>query len=166
MSLRALLRSDPTPVTVGPHTFLMPAATADVWLIALEGGDLQTVVPGMLAADDRATLAEGLIFGSVTHQQMTAAAKTVIRDVAGRPWFEVVRIAGLCAAGNGERLAQVILAGVDPGRVTIGMWCAAVIGWMNERLDAEGRTRFEFDLRRPPDGDFSQVEGFDSVQFR
>lgn len=165
MTLRALLRADPIPVEVGPHRVTVPGMMADGWLLLLESGRLNDVVPGALPLPDAALVADALISGDATPQDVVGAAKAVVREVSGRAWYEAVRVALLSADNGGAVLAGVMLQGVDPARVTYAAWCATVIAWVNGRLPDEKREQFLFDFRRPPDGDFSQVEGFDSVQF-
>lgn len=166
MTLRALLRADPTTVTVGPHYVTVPPMMADRWLLLLESGLLDDVIPGALSLPHASLVADALISGDVGPADLVQASKDAVRDVSGRVWYEAVRVAVLCGNDGGAVLAGVMLQGIDPKRVTYAAWCAAVLAWINGRLSEEDRTKFLFDFRRPPDGDFSQVEGFDAVQFR
>jgi len=166
VTLRALLRADPTPVTVGPHYVTVPSMMADGWLLLLGNGSLDDVIPGALTAPHASLVADALISGDAGPADLVQASMDAVASVSGRLWYEGVRVAVLCGNDGGAILAGVMLQGIDPTRVTYAAWCAAVLAWINGRLSEEDRTKFLFDFRRPPDGDFSQVEGFDAVQFR
>lgn len=165
MTLRTLLRADPVQVRVGPCSVHVRAAWADEWLIALDGGRLDNVVPGMLEPSGYTEVARALLTGAATPGDLVAAAKTAVSEAAGRPWWEAVRLAGYTGAHSGQILAALVMEGVDPSRVTLAMWCAAVVAYVEPRLDEMKAIQFQADLRIPPGGSVADLDGFDSVQF-
>lgn len=165
MTLRALLRPLPVQVAVGPLTVTVAAGWADAWLVALEGGRLDSVVPGMIGEADREELADALVSGAVTKDDIATAAQQAITEAGARPWWETARLVSLSAASEGAVATALVMQGLRPAEVTIGMWCTAVVSHVVPRMDEMTRMRFEGELRIPPGGSVRDLKGFDGVQF-
>ena len=165
MSLAAILRPREVRVAVGPLRVTVQPGWADDWLIALEGQRLDTVIPGMVGQTDRDELADALVSCQVTMADIADGARSAIAEAAGRPWWEVVRLVAYSAAQEGQIVSALALEGIWPDRVTIGLWCTAVVAYVLPRLDEMKRMQFEADLRIPPGGSVRDLRGFDAVQF-
>ena len=150
---------------MGPLRVTVQPGWAVDWLIALEGQRLDTVIPGMLGDADREDLADALVSCQVTMADMAEGAREAVTQAAGRPWWEVVRLVSYSAANDGQIVAALALDGMWPDRVTIGLWCTAVVAYVLPRLDEMKRMQFEADLKIPPGGSVRDLQGFDAVQF-
>lgn len=160
--MSVLVRSDAFPVTVGPHTITIRGAYADTWITALCENITTSVIPGMLDRDDVATLAYGLVQGTITEHDIQAAAFEAIRYASGRDWWQAVRLIMSAIQGNAELYGHLVLAGVDPTRITFAAWCSAVFTSLMKNRDTTERAKVEFELMVPPAGIDAEPEGWDT----
>lgn len=148
--LAACVRSDPFPIRVGEHHFVMPAWDAGAWLTAVSSDVVRGVVPGLLAPDDAAVVVLDLMLGDLTYDDIQRAALDAIAHASGRPWWEAVRLTGWADSNNGEMYGNLILNGVYPDRVTYAAWCAAMLAFVMRGRELKDRQKIEFDLMIPP----------------
>lgn len=148
--LAVCVRSDPFPIRVGAHHFVMPAWGADAWLTAVSSDVVRGVVPGLLAPDDASQVVYGLMSGELSYEDIQRAAFDAIKHAAGRPWWEAVRLTGWADSNSGETYGNLILHGVYPERVTFAAWCAAMLAFVMRGRELKDRQKIEFDLMIPP----------------
>lgn len=160
--LIACVRSDPFPIRVGTHDFLMPAHLADDWLTALTTHMVNGVVPGLLSPDDASTVVHELMAGRLTYDDLERAAHEAIGHASGRSWWQAVRLTGWADDRTGEMYGNLILRGVDPSRVTFAAWCAAMLALVMRGRDEKERQKIEFDLMIPPPSVVDEVDDWDS----
>lgn len=162
MTLEWLLAPRPVPVQLGTSEYRVPALPAARWLRAMSGPTLLDVVPGLLEAPDRVRVANAMVLGRLTARQCADAAKTTITTVSARKWWEAMRLVGSVDQPRGELYGHLMLAGIDPEQCSIGAWCSALHTLLVRNLDDKGRMKYDASMMLPPDGDFSQVEGWDT----
>lgn len=148
--ISAFVRSDPFPVTVGAHTFVMPAYMADQWLTALSPDLVRGVIPGLLDPDDMALVVTSLMTETISYQDVERAALDAITTASGRPWWEAVKLTGWADSRSGETYGNLLLNGIHPERLTFAAWCAAMLAWVMRGRDEKERMKIEFDLMVPP----------------
>lgn len=152
----------PIPVHVAGRRCTLPYAPAVTWVQALEG-DLLGIVPGMLAEDDRADLLTRLATGDVPGRDLQVAALAVVAEVTGQPPQQAVR---LLAASGDSLLGDMLLAGLDPERLSVGAWCAAALSLVMKNRDEKGRTKMEMKLLLPlPGMSPAEAEGWDMTEW-
>lgn len=156
------VRPEPVPVPVGPVTVTVPGLWADRWIEAVSTDMIAGVLPGMLDADDTHALALARVRGHVTGAHVQDAALQAVKDVSGRPWWEAVRLTGWALAKGGETYGHLVLAGVDPTRVTYAAWCSAVLAHIMTGRDEKERTKVEFSLMIPPPGFEEETDDWDT----
>lgn len=162
MTLAAFVAPRPVTVEVAGRTVTVPAAPAAEWLLALASdGPVYAVIPGMLADDDQAAVTMALLTGQIDGDGLEAAFCTVVADVAGRPWWEAMRLVG--HAGGDEVYGHLLLHGVDPARVTLAGFCSAVYALITQHMEEKSRNQFDFDLKLPPSGVVAEAEDWDTV---
>lgn len=167
MTLRPFVRAVPVTVTVGPREVTVPAMCAADWLWLLSGERLTEIIPGALPPDDRAAVAELLVSGTVTVNDVIDAARAAVQDASGRPWWSAFRLVAYAQRSHGELFGALLLKGVDPAAVTLPAWCSALVAMVRRTVDEKTFTQFETDLVMPPTGvDMAQTAGlFDGVDW-
>lgn len=151
--LAPFVRPQPQPLSIGPVEAVMPPYGADVWLVALSGGDpVRDVVPGLLAPGDKVPFAMALVSGGIEYGDIEAAAITAMEAAGARPWWEILRLVGWAAQPGGDLYGHLLLAGVDPARTTLAAWCSALYAMLTRNADEKTRNQLDFDLKVPPEG--------------
>lgn len=135
-------------VDIGDRTYSVPAQPAAVWLLPILNGSWTDIVPGLL--DDPGDLADLILDGTVTYEQVRDAARDALAAAAGMKWWIAAQLAH--AVAGSWVAAELALHGVDPDRVSLGAWLAAAHRTATREMDKADRARFEFDLERPPEG--------------
>lgn len=141
----------------------MPAVPASRWLLAMADGTGHGVVPGMLTGDDAGVVAASLASGRLRSRDVHEAGQEAVTAACGIPWWEAQKLVNTCATGRGETYVAVVMAGVDPDRVSIAAWCAAVYWVIVRNLDTKDRLKIDTDLMMPPGGNVDDLDGFDAV---
>jgi hypothetical protein len=157
-----MVRVQPCPVVVGGVTYTVAAVDAGGWLVALTSDLHDSVVPGLLLAEDRLAVVRRLMVGGVESDALWAAARDVIEVVSGHRWWQALYLVGYAEQGHGALYGRLLLAGVRPEGITFAAWCAAMFAMITRDMDEAQRTRFDASFLMPPDGDVSQVEDWDT----
>ncbi len=163
--LAQCLRALPITVTISgtPHT--IPPLSALEWVPAIAEDYVTGVVPGLLEPGDRDALLHAMAVGRVDVDDLRTASRAAITEASGRPWWEAVRLVGAGDDTSGAVVGQLLLAGVDPGRVTLAGWCAAVYALATRGADAKARMKFDAPLQMPPAGVDVDDGQWDTVQW-
>lgn len=162
MSLAALIRVQPYPVTVGGVQYTVRAMDAARWIIALTGDLHSSVLPGFLRAAERADLVQRSMVGEVPSGAVWDAARDVIEVASGRRWWQAMYLVGYAEHNGGALYGRLLLAGVSPRGMPFAAWCAAMFAMITKDMDETQRAKFDASFMMPPDGDVSQVDDWDT----
>lgn len=163
--LAEILAAPEIDVTVGGETYTIPELPARDWLLALLDDNWVTaVVPGLL--DDPETLTTGLLVGTVDVDELVTAVHAAVAVASGRTWWEAMHLVGISDDDTGAIAGELLLSGINPDRVTLAGWCAAVYQLCVRNQDDKGRTRFDASIALPPPTvNPDEVEDWDTVQW-
>lgn len=148
--LAEIVTARPITLVVRDVTVTIPPLTAAEWLTAITGNAITGIVPGLLVPSDRADLVKALALRQVESGDLQDAARAAIGEASGRPWWEATRIVGAADTRSGEFAGRLLLAGINPQRVTLAGWCAAAYALAVQHMDATSRTKFDMELAVPP----------------
>lgn len=149
--LRLLLSPHPHTLDIGPRAVTVRAASALEWLTALaDPRFVEHVIPGMLEPADAVAVLRGLAAEDLTTADLVAGANAALGAAAGMSWWKAVRLAQWAASGYWGAL---VLRGVDPGRLSLAAWCAAVYEAVQDGRDETGRLKVDMALDVPPAGE-------------
>lgn len=148
----------PVEVDIGDlFTGMIPALPAGRWIAALTTRGLLGVVPGMVVDTER-RIDDALSTGGLTVDELTMAAKTALEAASGMRWWSAVRLVG--ASSTRLLAGRLTLAGVDPGVVSIGRWCAATYAVLADGRDRSDMRKLEREVDAAPPG-VSAAERYD-----
>lgn len=164
--LSLYLEPSPVSVILGNVTYTIPGVRADRWLLALtaSGDDITTaVLPGMLPTEQQSDLMLRMMRGHIDPEDIADAAWAAIKMASGLEWWEAIRLTGAVDQPRGELYGRLLLAGVDPRRLTLAAWCAAVFAHLMTGLDEKERSKVMQSLIMPPAGiPLEDVQGWDT----
>jgi hypothetical protein len=126
----------------------VPWRTAREWIVALSSSGHGAIL--RLAENPDAVVVD-LAAGRITIVPVRDATRELLGRLTGRRWFIAEKLA--YTGASGEMLGEMVLSGVDPDRVGIGEWCAAVFRVLVRNADAKQRASLDFELSIPPDGE-------------
>lgn len=144
----AALRCWPVRVSVGGADLLIPALPAIEWIVPIADQEILDIVPGLVEGD---SVDEMLADGSVSIEDCVDAARDAIAVAGGMPWWVVVRLV-LSATGSADLSGELVLSGVDAGRVSLGGFVQAVYRLLVRDADQKQRQKVDGQLKRPPAG--------------
>lgn len=136
----------------------IPAGTHAVFGLAEDGG-LDRVI-------------DALQDGEMDIDDVKRLISLAIGEAAGRPYWEAERLIGAVSndTDRGRVLGELVLAGVDPERITLAAFCSAVWSLLIRNADSTQRLTMEAELSIPPDGaepeDFGPEEDFGAMAQR
>jgi hypothetical protein len=140
-------------VTCHGRQYGIPFLAASAWINALTSQQSALAVfPGMLPQAEYTRVLDGLMDGSINEAEVRNAALHAIRQAAGRPWWEAVRLVGMADAAGATLVGMLTLAGVDSDVMPFGRWLAAVYALGVKGKDEKERMIFEAKLSVPPAG--------------
>lgn len=153
----AAFRSGPFTVTVRGERYTIPATTAARW-IALLGMDQWPVeLLYRLTPESRGRFLDHAEEGDADGPYLTELAREMLATAAGCPWWEAERLASF--ALSPEPLGALLLKGVDPGRLTLAAFLAAMRSLVTQGLPDTDRMRLEAELTMvPPEAAAGQPE--------
>lgn len=151
--LAAALAPAPILVTIGGRSWEIPPLPAEDWIRALMSGQVEAaVVPGLLADADAADVLDTALGGRLDETAWRRAVYGAISDAAGRDWWQAIRLVNAVDGdGLGRTYGELVLRGVDPWRVSLGAWCAAVYALLARNLDEKGLARLNTKLMLVPE---------------
>lgn len=141
------LINGPVRVTVAGAVLVVPYAPARAWLRALDRHPASAVLD--LSEGSRSVVV-GLATGAVTAKAVQDATNTAVATLTGQKWWIALRL--VYTSSSPDFLGELTLAGVDPDRVSLGQWTAAVYRILTRNADAKERVRIDFELDIPPSG--------------
>lgn len=138
----------PVQVAAGPMRVTIPPTPACRWIARIVERDLLGVVPGMVNDD---ALLDAVAAGVVAVPQCWEAAQHAIEAASGCRWWTAIRLVHL-STGYPWIAGELVLAGVDAQRVSLGGWCAAVWRIVTRDREKKDLGRIEWELTKPPPG--------------
>lgn len=144
--LRALSR-EPVSLTVAGHPLVFPWRPAIDWIEVIRHD------PGRLVAElaeDSGELVIAMALGDVAWNEVEAASRELLSAETGDKWWTVLKL--VYSSASGGVLGELTLSGVDPARVSLGQWCAAVYRVLTRNAEDKDRMRIDFELELPPPG--------------
>jgi hypothetical protein len=147
--LRTLAREGST-VTVAGAVLVVPWCSALEWLTVLRRDPSSAV---LALADNPDDVTVSLARGDMRWEDLRRASRDALETETGRAWWIALRLA-YTSAGESV-LGELTLCGVDPARVSLGQWCAAVYRILTRNADAKGKAKVDFELELPPPGEES-----------
>lgn len=145
---RAALRCWPVVVEVGGQEFRIEARPAIDWILPIVDEDWLGIVPGMIMDD---SLSDLLATGEILVSECVTAARDATATATGMQWWSAVRLVqtGVLAV---DVSGALVLAGVDPVRVSIGAYVAAVYRVISAERDKKERANLDHEIERIPPG--------------
>lgn len=149
--LRASLTASPITVEAVGRSWVIPAKPASVWISALHSNNCPwSIFPGMLRGDNLADALDALTDPSTDSFDWRLAGFNAIRQAAGRPWWEALRLVAACDDNTGSLVGKLTVSGVDPDSIPFARWCAAVYSVMTDGADPKELLKFNMKLQVPP----------------
>jgi hypothetical protein len=152
----AALRIWTLEVELAGETFTVPPRPAADWFLAILDEDVPLpLIPGMMDGDAEERIADLLLDGKVSPEEITVRSRELLTEVAGRPWWEADRL--IRSSGSSWQIigGELTRLGVDLGKVSLGAALNAIYVICVRTMDEKERNKFDIDLRLPPIG----VEG-------
>lgn len=152
----AALRSWAIEVDLGGETFVVPPRPAADWFVAiLDGQTPLPLIPGLMDGDADDRIADLLMDGEVTPEEIAVRSRELLTEAAGRPWWEADRL--IRSSGESWHIigGELTRLGVDLGKVPLAAALNAIYVICVRTMDEKERNKFDIDLRLPPIG----VEG-------
>jgi hypothetical protein len=145
---RAALCCWPVEVMLPGARFRIAARPAIDWILKVADEDWLAIVPGMVEGDEIDQLIDDKRVSPVA---LVAAGRDATTTAAGMPWWSACRLVGV-TLGDVEMAGALTLAGVDPGRVSLGAYVMATYRILVVELDKKRRASLDADITRVPKG--------------
>lgn len=149
----ASLRPYPVEVDFGGWSFRVEALPAADWIEAIVSPDGGALFPGLL----RDSVLERDVWrimgrGESSAAELVEAARDMVTTAGGRPWWEVDRL--VRSAMHPDVRALVLgnlgMRGLDPNKISLGLFCDAVYALLVRNADDQQRMRIDMELRAVP----------------
>lgn len=141
----------PYSLLVGPLSYTLEYRPAGDWVPLLAEGEVFRWVLSMLDTKQAAALAHALAVQQVSAEDLKQGVLKLICDATGYgQWWGPIRLCALSDSRDGA--GYLTLQGVDPWRVSIAQWCAAVYTLYTQHADEKGKFKFDAHLATPPPG--------------
>jgi hypothetical protein len=145
---RPALRCWPIEVELGGRVFVIRGRPAIDWVLKIADESWLDVVPGLVDGDEIDQMFDAGLLDSRT---LVAASRDAVSTATGMPWWSACRLVKL-AVSDVEMAGSLVLAGVDPERVSVGAYVAAVYRLVMTDQDKKHRASINADLARVPKG--------------
>lgn len=143
-------------VDLAGHVFVVPALPAVAWFLAILDEDVPLpLIPGLMDADAEEQIADLLLDGEVTAEDIAIRSRELLTAAAGRPWWEADRLIRSSGASWHIIGGELTRLGVDLASVSLAAALNAIYVVCVRTMDEKERNKFDIDLRLPPIG----VEG-------
>ena len=146
----AAFRSTPYRITVRGIDFRFPVWTAAQWLEVTADGQWPVTVCASMDAESHDRFLDAVEAGTLTVHDITRVARAAEAASAGRSWWEAERLIASLYEDGGNLLGRLIMAGVDPSRITLAALCSALWSELIKGGDATHRMKVESQLVVPP----------------
>ena len=141
-------------------------APADRWIeCTTSSAGLIGILTGLTDEETGDRLVERVLDGAVSPEEVASAAYGLIGQAVPYRWWKTVRL--LALSTRDDIAGHLTLEGVDPRRLTVAQWCAAV--YVLVTRNADGKERFKVDVAfdDPPagvvDNDWMNEEDFNAM---
>jgi hypothetical protein len=152
----AALRIWTLEVELAGEIFVVPPRPAVDWFLALLDEDVPLpLIPGMCDGNAEERIADLLLDGKVTAEEIAVRSRELLTEAGGRSWWEVDRLVRSSGASWHIIGGELTRLGVDLGRVSLAAALNAIYVICVRTMDEKERNKFDIDLRLPPIG----VEG-------
>lgn len=142
-------------VDLGEWSYTVPKLPAGRWLVAVLNPQGGSIVPGLLALQDRRDVWADYALGAFTEEELADAERDALEAAAGRPWWEADRLIRSAFTTESWPIisGEMTHRGIDVHVVSLSAWLNWVYMLVVSRCkdDAE-RTKFEGQLKMPPVG--------------
>lgn len=136
--------------------------SAREWLESFGRGTWVRDVRLMVTEESYDLVLDAAANGHLTDDDVLPLARTIMAVAAGRPWWEAERLVASLWPSGGRLLGTLVLAGVDPARLTLAAYCSAVWAQLTKGADTEQMMKLESQLQIPPPGVTpDEMEAFD-----
>lgn len=143
-------------VELGGEILVVPPRPAADWFVAILVEDTPLpLIPGMCGGDAEEKVADLLLDGAITAEDVVTRSRELLTEAAGRPWWEADRLIRSSGASWHVIGGELTRLGVDLGKVSLAAALNAIYVICVRTMDEKERTKFDVDLRLPPIG----VEG-------
>lgn len=143
-------------VDLGGETFTVPPRPAADWFVAILDPDaVLPLIPGLMDEAAQERIADMLLDGLVSPDEIVTRSRELLTAAAGRPWWEADRL--IRSSGQSWHIigGELTRVGVDLGQVSLASALNAIYVICVRTMDEKERNKFDIDLRLPPIG----VEG-------
>ena len=144
--LRSLSR-EALSLTVAGYPLTIPWHPAIDWIEVIRHD------PGRLVAElaeNGSELVIAMALGEVPWRTVQEASQQLLSDETGDKWWTVLKL--VYSSAQGGVLGELTLSGIDPARVSLGQWCAAVYRVLTRNAEDKDKLRIDFELEMPPPG--------------
>jgi len=153
----AAFRSGPFTVTVRGADYTIPARNAARWMTMLSHPQWAVEVLYALTPESRGRFLDHAEEGDADGPYLSEMARELLSRAAGCPWWEAERLASY--ALTPEALGALLLKGLDPNRLTLAAFLAAMRSLIMSGLPDTDRMRMEAELTMvPPEAVAQQPE--------
>lgn len=126
-----------------------PRPAAD-WIIASLDPTHLGYLPGLLEGEHRERIMQAIEEGHVTVAQLGDVNHDAIEVVSGWRWWEAGKLIA-CVAGSWHTLGGLLtLSGVDPAKMSLGAYLAAVYARLWENANTKDRAKLAQQVATPP----------------
>jgi hypothetical protein len=142
-------RRESIPVEVGGNRVVVPYRCADEWLSTLNGNPISTLL-ALVRETTSEDLISGLAAGEITPEQLAKASYSLFEQACPYKWWESYRL--LLTSTSRDTVGRMALAGLDPAKMSVGVWCCATYAILTKGADQKERFKFDGQLSIPPEG--------------
>lgn len=135
---------------VGRSWSIAPASATE-WTRAVHSNKSPwSVFPGMLVPEDREVALDMMLTGEMDDFEAKLAGYSAIRQAAGRPWWEAIRLIAMCDDSLGQVLGKLTALGVNPDLIPFARWCAAIYHVATDGADQKELLKFNMKFQSMP----------------
>jgi len=147
----AALRIWTLDVELAGETFTVPPRPAADWFVAILDEDVPLpLIPGMMGGNAEERIADLLLDGALTPEEIVTRSRELLTAAAGRPWWEADRLIRSSGASWHIIGGELTRLGVDLGAVSLAAALNAIYVVCVRTMDEKERNKFDIDLRMPP----------------
>lgn len=126
-------------------------APADRWIeCATSSAGLIGILTGLTDESTGDRIVERVLDGAVSPEEVAAAAYDLIGQAVPYRWWKTVRL--LALSTRDDIAGHLTLEGVDPRRLTVAQWCAAVYVLVTRSADGKDKFKVDVAFDDPPPG--------------
>lgn len=146
----AAFRTEPFRITYQGLELAFRYEPAAVWMDALNKRSWVYHVLQFQDTDTHERMLDAIGQGEMSEADLPRIARAALAEAGGRAWWEIDRLTQVVYSDGGRLLGSLVLAGVDPMRITLAAWCAAVWARLVQGADTQQTMKIESQLVVPP----------------